>query len=69
MLRCISIRNELKLQITFNSIKWKKTVAELAYEYCVHANQISKWKKHLLDAVPDAFTSVKDKGAEKKEIE
>ena len=60
---------ELKAQIADDVIKGQKTIAELASEYGVHANQISIWKKQLLDAAPAAFTSGKDKGAEKKEIE
>ena len=52
-----------------NAIKGQKTIAELASEYGVHANQISIWKKQLLDAAPAAFSSGKDKGAEKKEVE
>jgi len=35
----------------------------------VHANQISIWKKQFHDAVPAAFSSGKDKDAEKKEAE
>ena len=60
---------ELKAQIALDAIKGQKTIAELASEYGVHANQISIWKKQLFDAAPDTFTSGKDKGAEKKEIE
>ena len=60
---------ELKAQIALDAIKGQKTIAELASEYGVHANQISSWKKKLLDAAPDAFSSGKDKGAQKKEVE
>ena len=60
---------ELKARIALVAIKGQKTIAELASEYGVHANQISIWKKQLLDAAPDTFTSGEDKGAEKKEIE
>ena len=59
----------LKARIALDAIKGQKTIAELESEYGVHANQISIWKKQLLDAAPDTFTSRKDKGAEKKEIE
>jgi len=38
---------ELKAQIALDAIKGQKTLAELASEYGVHANQISIWKKQL----------------------
>ena len=60
---------ELKARIALDAIKGQKTIAELASEYGVHANQISIWKKQLLDAAPTAFSNGKDKDAEQKEIE
>ena len=60
---------ELKARIALDAIKGQKTMSELASEYGVHANQISRWKKQLLDASPDIFTRGKDKEAEKKEVE
>ena len=60
---------ELKARITLDAIKGQKTIAELASEYGVHANQISLWKKQLLDAAPAAFSNGKDKDAEQKEVE
>jgi len=60
---------ELKAQIALDAIKGQKTIAELASEYGVHANQISTWKRQLLDAAPTAFARGKDKDAEQKEIE
>jgi transposase-like protein len=41
--------NELKARIALDAIKVQKTIAELAPEYEVPANQISLWKKQLLD--------------------
>ena len=59
---------ELKARIALDAIKGQKTIAELASEYGVHANQISILKKQLLDAAPAAFSNGKDKDAEKKEL-
>ena len=42
---------ELKDRIALDAIKGQKTIAELASEYGVHANQISIWKKQLLDTL------------------
>jgi transposase-like protein len=46
---------ELKAQIALDAIKGQKTIAELASENRVHANQISIWKKQLLDAASCRF--------------
>ena len=58
---------ELKTRVALDAIKGQKTIAELAFVYGVHANQISFWKKQLLDAAPAAFRNGKD--TEKKEVE
>ena len=60
---------ELKAWIALDAIKGQKAIAELASEHGVHANQISMWKKQLLDVAPAAFSSGEDKDAEKKEVE
>ena len=57
---------ELKARIALDAIKGQKTIAELASEYGVHANQISLWKKQLLDAAPTAFSNGRDKDAKQK---
>ena len=59
---------ELMAQIALDAIKGQKTIAELASEYGVHANQISIWKKQLLDAAPATYSSGKDKDAEQDHL-
>ena len=61
--------NELKARIALDAIRGQKTMSELASEYGVHANQIGRWKKQLLDAAPDIFSQGKNKEAEKNEVE
>ena len=61
--------NGLKARIALDAIRGQKTMSELASEYGVHANQIGRWKKQLLEAAPDIFTRGKNKEAEKNEVE
>ena len=48
---------ELKAQIALDAIKGQKTIAELASEYGVHANQISIWKKQLIERSPPTIAT------------
>ena len=57
---------ELRFLVALDAIKGQKTIAELASEYGVHANQISIWQKQLLDVELAAFSSVKERILRKK---
>ena len=45
-----------KAKVALAAIKGDKTIAELAREYEVHPNQITQWKKQLLDSLPEVFS-------------
>ena len=45
-----------KSKVALAAIKGDKTIAELAGEYEVHPNQITQWKKQLLESVPEIFS-------------
>ena len=47
---------QFKSQVALEAIKNEKTINELASEYEIHANQISQWKRQLLDNLPDIFS-------------
>ncbi len=38
------------------AVRGDKTTAELAAKFGVHANQVSAWKKQLLDGATELFT-------------
>ena len=60
---------EFKARVALDAVKGQKTVSELSSEHGVHGNQITRWKKRLLDVAPSVFARGKDKEAAKKEIE
>lgn len=47
--------NEFKAKVAIEAIKGDKTIAELAAQYEVHPNQISKWKQQCLENMSMAF--------------
>jgi len=64
-----SYSKELKARVALDAIKGQKTVGELATEYAIHTNQISQWKRNLLDGASELFARGKDRGDEAHEAE
>jgi transposase-like protein len=48
---------QFKFQVALNAAKGTKTINELATEHSLHPNQISQWKRQLLEAGPSIFSS------------
>ncbi len=47
---------ERKFQVALEAVKGVKTINQLASEQEIHPNQISQWKKQLLDEGSKLFT-------------
>jgi transposase-like protein len=61
--------NSLKAKIVLEVLKGEKTMAEIASAHSVHPNQISKWKKQVLEGLPQIFSGNNRKRAREKEQE
>jgi len=59
-----SFSEEFKAKIALEAVKELKTVNEIASEHGLHPNQVTKWKKQLID---NASSSFKDGRQKKKE--
>jgi len=44
-----------KAKVALEAIKGEQTLVELAARFQVHPNQITEWKKQLLDKAPEIF--------------
>ena len=48
--------NSFKVKVALEAIKGEQPMAELAKEYKIHPMQISKWKRIVLDRLPEVFS-------------
>jgi transposase-like protein len=46
---------DFKFRVALEATKSEQTIGELAGKYSVHPNQISQWKRQLLEGGPEVF--------------
>jgi len=58
---------EFKARVALEAVKGIKSMSELASEYEVHPNQITKWKKQVLEELPGIFSDRRKREVEGEE--
>ena len=58
---------KFKAQAALSAIREDKTLSELSSEFCIHANQIVRWKKELLTRAEEIFARETDKRSQDAE--
>ena len=48
---------ELKFKVALEAVRGEKQLAQIAEEYHVHPQQVTQWKKELLEKGPELFAS------------
>jgi len=54
---------KFKARVALAALKGEKTMAELADQFDIHANQITDWKKHLMDQSEGIFLTKAERNA------
>jgi putative transposase len=50
-----------KAKVALEAIKGEKTLAEIASHFGIHPNQVTQWKKRLLEEIPLIFSKKGDR--------
>lgn len=58
---------DLKAKIAVEAIRGQRTIQEIASHYGIHPNQVTQWKKQLLDGASEVFSSRREHEGEADE--
>jgi putative transposase len=47
---------DFKAKVALEALKGQRTINEIAARFQVHPNQVTRWKKQMLEALPSIFS-------------
>lgn len=59
--------SKLKSKVALEALKEQQTLSELSNKYQIHPNQISQWKKQLLDEAQNIFLNKTNNSQQKQQ--
>jgi putative transposase len=62
-----SFTAEFKTRVALEAIKGHRTVSEIASDHGVHPHQITQWKKHAIEGLPDILSDRRQRRTEDQE--
>ena len=62
-----SFTAEFKTRVALEAIKGHRTVSEIASDHGVHPHQITQWKKHAIEGLPDILSDRRQKRTKDQE--
>jgi len=62
-----SFTTEFKVKIALDAIKGQRTVNEISIQYGVHPNQVTQWKRQVIESLPEVFSTKSNRVAEDDE--
>lgn len=60
---------EFKAKVAIEAVKEQRTINDIAGQYQIHPNQVSSWKKQLLEGVSKVFEDGRSKKKDDKPTE
>lgn len=60
---------DFKFKVALEAVKGEKQIAEIAEEYNVHPNQVSQWKKQLMENGSELFSPTTGNAEKEHEAE
>jgi len=58
-----------KAKVALEAVRGEKSLAEIASQYQVHPGQVRKWRKQLLEELPEIFTDKRRRARESEQHE